>query len=50
MGGLTGIRVGVGAGEAIVYTNKSSFSPWLGLGEERENEVVSKNVTLVDTK
>ena len=39
-----------GTSEEIVYTNKSSPSPRLVTGEERENGVVSKNVTLIDTK
>ena len=50
MGGLTGLGVGVGVGEEIVYSNKSSSSPGLVIVEERENGVVSKNVTSVDTK
>ena len=37
-----------GAGEETVYTNKPSSS--LVTCKERENGVVSKNVTLVDTK
>ena len=49
-GRLTRTRAGVGAsgadgtGEEIVYTNKSSPSPLLVIGEEKENGVVSKNV------
>ena len=50
MRGLTGTGARVRAGEAIMYTNKSSSFPLLGIGEERENRVVSKNVTSVDTK
>ena len=56
---LTGIRARVGfggasgadgTGEEIVYTDKSSPYPRLVIGEKRENGVVSKNVTSVDTK
>ena len=48
MGGLTG--TGAGVGEEIAYTNKSSSFPLLVTVEERENGVVSKNVTLIDRK
>ena len=49
MSGLTGTGTEVGADETIVSTNKSS-SPLLVTGEERENKVVSNNVTSMDTK
>ena len=53
MRGLTGTEAevgAVGAGEETVYTNKLLSSPSLVTGKERENRVVSKNVTSVDTK